>query len=227
MWNQVKEVVLETAEDDIEEIPHLPGLPSVIHRDGPGEKFLQNLDLLLHCQSEMELLKQFQPGGEMMGGKKSAFMERSSLSSETDEEGSLGAGDPPGQRPPSSRFVILSECSRTPFLPPWESKLRCAFFQILKVYRKNVEWGTTWSVVNMFQRKSSCFSDTEKSLMERPDRAWRNLDYLILFNSTKRISRSGRQTIDCNCVICSMFLFLLCHTSGTQSKKFKLFTGKV
>ena len=37
--------MLETAEDDIEEIPHLPGLPSVIHRDGPGEKFLQNLDL--------------------------------------------------------------------------------------------------------------------------------------------------------------------------------------
>ena len=79
----------------------------------------------------------------------------------------------------------------------------------------------------MFQRKSSCFPDIEKSLSERPDRAWRNLDYLILFNSTKRISRSGRQTINCNCVICSMLLFLLCHTSGTQSKKMKLITGKV
>ena len=28
--------MLETAEDDIEEIPHLPGLPSVVRRDEAG-----------------------------------------------------------------------------------------------------------------------------------------------------------------------------------------------
>merc|ERR1719220_883286 len=35
--SKVKEVVLETAEDDIEEIPHLPGLPNVNQRDEPGD----------------------------------------------------------------------------------------------------------------------------------------------------------------------------------------------
>merc|ERR1719184_504293 len=74
--SKVKEVVLETAEDDIEEIPHLPGLPSVVRRD---------------------------EAGEMMGGKKSAFTESSSFSSETEEETSLEGGDNPlSQRPPSS-----------------------------------------------------------------------------------------------------------------------------
>merc|ERR1712130_373397 len=81
--SKVKEVtMLETAEDDIEEIPHLPGLPNVVRRDDAGE---------------------------MMGGKKSAFTESSSLSSmETEEEEGassleLGGDLPLSQRPPSSR----------------------------------------------------------------------------------------------------------------------------
>jgi len=79
--SKVKEVtMLETAEDDIEEIPHLPGLPNVVRRDD----------------------------AEMMGGKKSAFTESSSLSSiETEEEEAssleLGGDLPLSQRPPSSR----------------------------------------------------------------------------------------------------------------------------
>ena len=50
----MKEVVLETAEDDIEEIPHLPGLPSVNQRDEPGTDSIMNLcliDLQLHIYS--------------------------------------------------------------------------------------------------------------------------------------------------------------------------------
>ena len=101
---QVKEVVLETAEDDIEEIPHLPGLPNVVRRDDGGAK--QTLSFML----SISFL--FWPflSGEMMGGKKSAFTESSSFSSETEEEGSLelgGGGDIPlSQRPPSSRFLL-------------------------------------------------------------------------------------------------------------------------
>merc|ERR1719323_508135 len=74
--SKVKEVVLETAEDDIEEIPHLPGLPNVNQRDEPGD---------------------------VMMGKKSAFTESSSLSSETEEEFSLETSDLINQQPPSSR----------------------------------------------------------------------------------------------------------------------------
>ena len=50
----MKEVVLETAEDDIEEIPHLPGLPNVNQRDEPGTDNIMNLyiiDFQLHIYS--------------------------------------------------------------------------------------------------------------------------------------------------------------------------------
>ena len=50
----MKEVVLETAEDDIEEIPHLPGLPKVNQRDEPGTDNIMNLcmiDFQLHIYS--------------------------------------------------------------------------------------------------------------------------------------------------------------------------------
>ena len=50
----MKEVVLETAEDDIEEIPHLPGLPNVNQRDEPGTDSSTNLcmiDFQLHIYS--------------------------------------------------------------------------------------------------------------------------------------------------------------------------------
>ena len=42
----MKEVVLETAEDDIEEIPHLPGLPNVNQRDEPGTDNIMNLCMI-------------------------------------------------------------------------------------------------------------------------------------------------------------------------------------
>ena len=106
----MKEVVLETAEDDIEEIPHLPGLPNVNQREEPGTVNIMNLCIidfhLIFTLLNLTLQTSLLFPGDVMMGKKSAFTESSSLSSETEEEFSLETSDLINQRPPSSRWLF-------------------------------------------------------------------------------------------------------------------------
>ena len=100
----MKEVVLETAEDDIEEIPPLPSLPSVVRRDEGDQlkKMTRTFFFLVFFFPEWIFAKaEGYSAGHVLLGSRSAFTEPS-LSSETEEEASMGADSP--SRPGSSRY---------------------------------------------------------------------------------------------------------------------------
>ena len=63
--------MLETAEDDIEEIPHLPGLPNVVRRDDagmfPNKSVPKRVVLFLDIDPELIALLRRDDGGKEVG----------------------------------------------------------------------------------------------------------------------------------------------------------------